>query len=104
MTLQLSIRIPRRAEMSTYCVRIGKKLLKTPHKWLLPSTHAVVIITDNRVNKLYGQILQKVLQKKLDRVALISFPAGEKNKNYYIKQMLENKMLAQRFSRDTIIS
>lgn len=59
----------------------------------------VAIIADQTVAKLYGEELQKGIAGSI----LLSFPAGEKYKTRKTKERVEDALLAQGFSRDTII-
>lgn len=87
---------------SSYSIFIENNLLKNLH-WLPKHVHNIVIITDNKVKKLYGTDLQKSLIKLKKRVLLLSFRPGESSKNYHMKYRLEKKMLQQHFDRDTFI-
>jgi 3-dehydroquinate synthase len=69
----------------------------------LPHASRYVIITDDEVRKLYGEVLQKHLQEQGAKVELLSFPAGEKSKNQETKTMLEHAMLELGCKRDTLI-
>ncbi len=63
----------------------------------------IVIITDDNVNKLYGEKIKKLLAQTGQPVYLLSFAAGEDHKSRETKAMLEDKMLAQQCMRDTCI-
>jgi 3-dehydroquinate synthase len=89
---------------TNYPIQIGAQLYDVA-TWLpiVTTYHQVVIITDHTVKKHYGLGLQKHLHKKKLNTILLSFPAGEKNKNYQTKQKIENAMLQQRCGKDTLI-
>jgi 3-dehydroquinate synthase len=101
---KILVKLPR-ANSAQYSIRIIENL---PHnlKKLLPAKNSfssLVIITDHRVKKLYGQTLSQELQQQGYKVLLFSFPAGEKYKNYQSKINLENQMLRQACDRNTLI-
>ena len=66
-----------------YSIFMAQGLLKSLPKILkqLKPAARYVIITDNIVKKILGDPLVKSLKKSGLTVDLISFPAGEKNKN-----------------------
>ncbi len=59
------------------------------------------IITDNNVEKLYGNHLCDILNDKGLEVHVFSFPAGELSKSREVKEQLENQMFEQGLGRDT---
>jgi 3-dehydroquinate synthase len=61
-----------------------------------------VIITDNNLSAC-GETLQTFLQKNFSKVILLTFPAGEQHKTRATKELLEDKMLAQQFGRDSCV-
>lgn len=63
----------------------------------------IVIITDDNVNKLYGEKIKNLLTQTGLPVYLLSFPAGENYKTRETKAALEDEMLAQGCMRDTCI-
>lgn len=86
----------------SYPIHIKKGVLKNLY-WFPKHIQHVVIITDHTVKKLYAKTLLASLQKLNKKVLLLSFPSGEKSKNYKIKQKLEEKILKNNFHRDTTI-
>lgn len=60
------------------------------------------IVTDETVKTLYGENLKKTLDTSF-KVSLFSFPAGEKNKNRKTKELIEDQMFAQNFSKDSCL-
>ncbi len=87
---------------TSYPIFIEQGLLKNLF-WLPKHIQQIVIITDNKVKKLYAQNLLKSLQKTKKKVLLLSFPSGEKAKNYQMKHKLEQKILSKHFDRDAFI-
>lgn len=86
-----------------YSIKIGVKLHDVT-AWLPKRLFSqMVIITDNTVKKIIGIRLQHALQQAGYDSLLLSFSAGEKNKNNKTKQKMENAMLAHRCDRDTLI-
>src|SRR3989338_5561520 len=100
----LAIRIPNEQKKS-YSILIGSDTLCSLTlvvKKDFPD-HTLAIITDAIVKKLYGNTLQKKLQKKFSRVHLFSFPSGEKYKNEQTKKSLDNALLQKKCGRNTLI-
>lgn len=88
---------------SSYPIWIGSKLLENISLWMPKNNSAVVIMTDNWVKKHYASLLEKSLNKEGYQTLLFSFPAGERSKNSFVKNQLEEKMLAHGCDRDTLI-
>ena len=63
----------------------------------------LVIITDNKVRRLYGNHLLSILKKIDGKVELISFPRGEKNKTQATVTDIQNALLKKRYGRDSLI-
>lgn len=70
---------------------------------LRPLGARFVIVTDTIVEELYGKLLAKNLSKYGLETFLFSFPYGEKNKTRKTLLQLENKMLRQKFDRNTVL-
>lgn len=89
---------------TSYPIQIGVQLLDIDSWFPLATTyHNIVIISDHTVKKYYGLHLQKHLQHKKINTLLLSFPAGDKYKNYQTKQKIENAMQQQQCGKDTLI-
>lgn len=104
MTNSIIMTIPEKPALS-YEIHIAAGLINHPNKWL-PSdwqNKILVIITDDNVNKLYGQKLFNNLVNHGVTPLLLTFTPGENSKNNNIKQYLEEKMLAYGCNRHTII-
>src|SRR5579863_3894737 len=71
-----------------YCQTLGNQL---------------VIVTDDTVNKIYGEMLQQALNKTNKTVHLLSFPEGEAHKTRETKAILEDELLNLKCKRDTAI-
>lgn len=72
--------------------------------WLPNKTFSqIVIITDSTVKKRYGLKLQNRLNQAGYNSLLLSFPAGEKSKNYKTKQVIEHAMQLHHCGRNTLI-
>lgn len=87
----------------TYSINVGFDFLAHTEEWLPHDVHAkrLVIITDDNVSQIYGEKLANTLGKY--KPLLLSFPPGEKSKNYQTKQLLEEQMIQYHCDRDTII-
>lgn len=97
-----SIKIPYRRDINDYTLHFGKdifnEIISTIKKF-----EKVVIITDSNVKTLYGNSLLAVLKHKNLSAILLSFPAGESQKNRKTKENLENIMLSKGIGRNSCI-
>lgn len=89
----------------SYDVVIGDTFMKRlivdlkSNKW----GNKYAIITDSKVKKLYGEKLQSVLKKAGIESIIISFPRGEKNKNFYTVEKILDQLFKEEFHRDDAI-
>ena len=79
----------------SYDIEIERGLL--PHvggkiKTLLPKAEKIAIITDSHIRPLYASILQESLEKEGLVVTVLTFPAGEENKNLKTLGSLYDRM------------
>ncbi len=65
--------------------------------------HKFAIITDSNVEPLYARDLSDEFSKNNLSNKIISFPAGEENKNRAIKSWIEDQMLEGKFGRDSAV-
>lgn len=79
---------------------IGREHAKCPHiaSYLKKLANKFVIITDETVEKLYGNALKEYLGAEI-----IAIPAGEKSKTREMKQKIEDKMFEMHCGRDTCV-
>src|SRR3989338_4414527 len=63
----------------------------------------IVIITDNRVKKIFGQNLLATMKKSGRPVEMMHFPHGEQNKTQTTVTALQHALLKKRYGRDTLI-
>jgi len=61
------------------------------------------IITDSNVKKLYAEKLQKDLKKADIESVIVSFPHGEKNKNFQTVEKILDQLFKEEFHRDDAI-
>ena len=89
----------------SYKIIIGKGILSNISDELAKKNlaHSYALITDSNVEELYGLKLYNELKTSLTKLDLISFPAGEQNKNRVIKSYIEDHMLKNKFGRDSAI-
>lgn len=66
-------------------------------------SHRLLIITDSRVKKLYGNDLKQQLKNKGYDIDLMAFPAGEQYKTRETKAKLESSMIKKGYTRQTCI-
>lgn len=89
----------------SYDIVIGKDITGNLTEFLstkIPA-HSYAIITDSNVEELYGRKLYDDIKSHLPVVEIISFPAGEQNKNRHYKEMIEDIMLTNNFGRDSAV-
>ena len=98
---KLSLKLPATASRE-YPIIIGVEMLEALESFI-SREQQLVIITDHRVKKIYGDALRETLLQRGFRVLLLSFSAGEKSKNAKTKERLELEMLQHRCGRDTMI-
>lgn len=88
----------------SYDLIIGKKLFPEIADGLSKlKLKKVAIITDSNVKKLYGTLFLDILKKKGIDVIMVCFPAGEKNKIRSTKEKIEDLLISNNFSRDSLI-
>ncbi len=99
---QISMKIPAQQAFS-YPIHVGSNLLLQPEKWLPADGRGKqwVIITDDTVNKIYGENLSGILKES--NPLILSFLPGEKSKNQQTKQYLEEQMIQHHCNRETVI-
>lgn len=99
---QIIMKIPER-QSASYSIHVGFDFLLNLEEWLPNDSHTkkIVIITDDNVNKIYGEKLSSKLSQY--KPLLLSFLPGEKSKNYQTKQLLEEQMIQHYCNRDTLI-
>jgi len=95
----------KRKEDNSYEIIIGNNILNDIPSELTKRglAHSYVIITDSNVSTVYGNKLLASFRRAKLNTHLISFPAGEKNKNRGTKVLIENEMMKLRLSRDTAV-
>lgn len=88
-----------------YDVHLGTGLLSDLPELLPPliSKHALVILTDNTVKKLYGKNIVDIFSKHNKKIEIIAFKSGEENKTQATKTHLESELLNKKYGRDTCI-
>ncbi|WP_150265239.1 3-dehydroquinate synthase [Paenibacillus tepidiphilus] len=91
----------------SYEIEIGEHLfpalLKDLQQGLVTGVSKYAIITDSKVEPLYGQPLLKLLQEHGFQTELFVFPAGEKFKTRETKAQLEDQLLERAYGRDSCI-
>lgn len=90
---------------NSYDIIIGDNITEYLRKLLVttPPAHSYAVITDSNVEVLYGKKIYDLLDSSLPVVELISFPAGEENKNRHYKEIIEDIMLGNNFGRDSAV-
>ena len=99
----IEIRVPLDADSYTISIDAGA-LASLPA--LLRQNNAgkkIVMITDNKVNKLYGEDLAKRLIAGGYAVHTFSFPSGERHKSARTLSRIYDWMLTRHFSRDVTV-
>lgn len=65
--------------------------------------HSIVIITHKNIESLFAEPLFEKFQKENIKVKILSFENGEENKTRKTKEFLEDLMLKENFTKDTLI-
>jgi len=65
--------------------------------------HRFAVVTDSNVGPLYGESLLEGFRKAGLDAQMITFPAGEKNKNRETKAWIEDRMLELTMARDSAV-
>lgn len=101
---KINVNLKRGADNS-YEICIGEGLLSDISDELKSksTSNAYAIITDSKVEKIYGRRLLKDFEEKNIHTHLITFRAGEKSKNRQTKEKIEDEMLELALGRDTCI-
>ena len=86
-----------------YPIFIGNSILKNLQGFVgkKHNKKRIAVITDYNVNKLYGQKLKNTLRGF--NTLFISIQAGESSKSRYMKERIEDKLLDNKFGRDSLI-
>lgn len=94
-----------RMEQGSYDIVIGISLFPRIAEDLKRGLNGapLAIITDSQVAPLYGGKLVDALQGRQGGVHLLTFPAGEKNKNRRVKSLLEDRLFRRRLGRETVV-
>ena len=86
----------------SYPIAIGTGLLTDSRLWSeVVGSRGVVLVTDDQVGPLYAQRLQSALPA-LDRLTLITLPAGEQHKSMASVQQILDAALADRHERQSL--
>ncbi|AUR52118.1 3-dehydroquinate synthase [Aquella oligotrophica] len=103
MISSINVNIPPKPARS-YPIVIASGLLKNAQEWIAEYCHSgkVVIISDDTVAKMYGELLCDNLQASGYQVELIIFPSGENSKNIATKTAIEEEMFAFGCDRHTL--
>ncbi|MBP1710434.1 MAG: 3-dehydroquinate synthase [Deltaproteobacteria bacterium] len=91
--------------LSSYEIRIGKGILDRVMLLIAKNHKAVryVIVTDNNVNRLYGQTMQDGMERAGLKASVIEIPAGESSKNISVVMDVAGRLLAQGADRETML-
>lgn len=100
--MQIDIHIPPEAAYS-YPILIGRGLLTQPERWLPSDVGTCVIISDETVDRYYGDAFVQALKQRKIAPLRLTFAPGESSKSSVVKQQLETKMFAHGCDRDTLI-
>src|SRR3989338_9087302 len=92
-------------ERSKYPIIVGTNLEKEILSALEREAQKrrIVIITDNRIKKIFGQNLLATMKKSGRPAELMHFPHGEQNKTQTTVTALQHALLKKRYGRDTLI-
>lgn len=92
---------------SSYDIEIGESLfdslIEDLKSGIVQNISKYAIITDSKVESLYGQPLLEKLRQNGFQVELFSFPAGEGSKTRETKAKLEDQLLSRSYGRDSCV-
>jgi 3-dehydroquinate synthase len=83
--------------------RLFERLIADLSGGLMGEVHRYALITDSNVRRLYGEKLFRLLGAAGLNVSLFAIPAGEKSKTREMKANLEDRMIGERFGRDSAV-
>src|ERR1700741_5157914 len=94
-----------KTEDRSYEIIVGEEIFKQIPLDLKKQNlaHSYIIITDSTVASLYGKKLLEDFQISGLNTYLISFPAGEENKNRETKSKIEDEMSKLKIGRDSAV-
>jgi len=84
-------------------VRIGAGVMDVIEELWSPDCTQAAIIGDSNVIGLYGKRLAALISPLVSKLAVYNFPPGELNKTRQTKEMLEDRMLADGFTREVCV-
>jgi 3-dehydroquinate synthase len=84
-------------------VEICSGLLQNISQYLNSMNCTFAIITDERIETLYGKTVHQLLIASSLEAHLFSFPCGEQNKTRFTKELIENKLFEKKLGRDTCV-
>ncbi|MBN1410693.1 MAG: 3-dehydroquinate synthase [Spirochaetales bacterium] len=99
------ITVPIRVKPLQYSIFIGNGLFERIAEYVLnmKKRKKQVIITDKKVESLYGgKLVQSLKDRQMD-APVIAFPDGEKSKTRATKEWIEDKMLENQLGRDSVV-
>lgn len=103
-TDKITVNLKRNEDLS-YDIVIGYGLFEQITTYLKTTlnAHSYAIITDTKVERLYGQRLLESMNDASLNACLISFPQGERHKTRETKIYIENEMSKHKLGRDSAI-
>lgn len=91
----------------SYDIEIGEglfgALIEDLKHGIVENVSKFAIVTDSKVEALYGQALLEQLHQNDFQAELFSFPAGEKSKTRETKAQLEDRLLSRSYGQDCCI-
>lgn len=92
-----------RIDTQHYPIIIARNILQKPKSWLKKRYSAIVIITDQHVKNKFAESLLQKLKSINKNVMLLTFKAGEQQKNMQTVLKLQDKLLKQQVDRHALI-
>jgi 3-dehydroquinate synthase len=88
----------------SYDIIIGKNIFSDIATGLAKlGMKKIAVVTDSNVRKHYGDKFLGMLKSKKIDALMISIPAGEQNKTRETKEKIEDMLISNNFSRDSVI-
>ncbi len=95
-TTDLQVVVPVELGPHSYDIHIGSGLLADPASYVgLPNATRAVIVTNDVVDPLYGDALERRLAARFPRVQRIVLPDGEAHKDWETLELIFDALLAE---------
>lgn len=89
----------------SYPVYIGNNVLKALPELILNNNlpTRVFVVLDRKIDRIYGTSIKKVMNTFSKKISYLSLAASEKNKSLRTANQIYNKLIKEKFGRDTVL-